>query len=61
MKSMIKEANVVLNELIRKFGSDPLNITEYIAERLKANDFKVILNLSRKDLVPSLYGKLQLC
>ena len=60
-KSMIKEANVTLNELIGKFGSDLLNITEYIAKRLKANDFKVILDVSREDLAPSLYGKLQSC
>ena len=60
-KSTIKEANVALNKLVGKFGSDPLNITEYIAKRLKANDFKVILDLSREDLAPSLYGKLQSC
>ena len=49
-----------LRELGDSFGADPLNLKEYITKRLNNNDFKVILELTREDLSPSLYGKLQL-
>ncbi len=59
--STLKDAQAALEEIMDKFGKDPLNIRSYIEKRLKANDFRVILEVSREDLAPSLYAKLQCC
>ena len=40
------------------FESDPLQLKKYIKKRLEKNDVKIIVELSRPDIPPSLYAKL---
>ena len=43
------------------FGSDPLQLKKYIKKRLKKNDVKIIVELTRPDIPPVLYAKLLQC
>jgi len=42
-------------------GDDPCQIKQYIAKRLNNNDIECILNATREDIPPTLYGLLQNC
>ena len=55
----IKQAYQDLKNL--DFGEDHCNIKPYLEKRLKGSDAEVIVTLSRNQISPTLYGKLQHC